>query len=51
MVVLDNVPIHHGKVIRERRDAWQERGLFVFSLPTYSPHLNIAEVSSCSEIS
>ena len=23
---------------------WQERGLFVWFLPTYSPHLNIAEV-------
>ncbi len=44
MVVLDNAPIHHGRAIRQRRDAWQERGLFVFYLPTYSPHLNIAEV-------
>jgi transposase len=23
--------------------AWRRRGLFVFYLPTYSPHLNIAE--------
>ena len=44
VVVLDNAPIHHGRAMRERRDAWQERGLFVFYLPTYSPHLNIAEV-------
>ncbi len=43
VIVLDNAPIHHGKVMRQRRDAWQERGLFVFYLPTYSPHLNIAE--------
>lgn len=44
VIVLDNAPIHHGKAIRQRRAAWQERGLFVFYLPTYSPHLNIAEV-------
>ena len=44
VVVLDNAPIHHGKAMRQRQDAWQERGLFVFYLPTYSPHLNIAEV-------
>ena len=44
VVVLDNAPIHHGKAMRQRRDAWQERGLYVFYLPTYSPQLNIAEV-------
>ena len=44
VVVLDNAPIHHGRAMRQRRDVWQERGLFVFYLPTYSPHLNIAEV-------
>ena len=44
VVVLDNAPIHHGRAVRQRRDAWQGRGLFVFYLPTYSPHLNIAEV-------
>ena len=44
VVVLDNAPIHHGRAVRQRRDAWQGRGLFVFYLPTYSPHLNITEV-------
>lgn len=44
VVVLDNAPIHHGRAVRQRRDAWQGRGLFVFYLPTYSPHLNIAEI-------
>ena len=39
VVVLDNAPIHHGRAMRQRQDAWQERGLFVFHLPTYSPHL------------
>ena len=43
VVVLDNARIHTGKKMRERIGAWQRRGLFVVYLPTYSPHLNIAE--------
>jgi transposase len=43
LVVLDNAPIHGGKLFRERIPVWQARGLFIFYLPTYSPHLNIAE--------
>lgn len=43
VVVLDNARIHSGKQIRERQSAWQARGLFLFYLPTYSPHLNLAE--------
>ena len=44
VVVLDNAPAHVAKLVKERRKFWQERGLFVFYLPSYSPHLNIAEV-------
>lgn len=43
VVVLDNAPIHTGKKMRERIQGWQSRGLFMFYLPAYSPHLNIAE--------
>ncbi len=43
VVVLDNARIHTGRKMSERIGAWQRRGLFVFYLPTYSPHLNIAE--------
>lgn len=43
VVVLDNARIHSGKQIRERQLVWQQRGLFIFYLPTYSPHLNLAE--------
>jgi len=43
VVVLDNARVH-TKAVKERAGVWQERGLFVFFLPTYSPHLNIAEV-------
>ncbi len=44
VVVLDNARIHTARVLQERFTVWQERGLFVFFLPAYSPHLNIAEV-------
>jgi transposase len=43
VVVLDNASAH-VKAVRERGAVWQERGLFVFFLPPYSPQLNIAEV-------
>ncbi len=43
VVVLDNARIHTGKKMIERIGYWQTRGLFIFYLPTYSPHLNIAE--------
>ena len=44
VIVLDNAPIHQAKEIQRCRPGWQERGLYVFYLPAYSPHLNIAEV-------
>lgn len=43
VVVLDNATAHTAKIIKERLVAWQNRGLYIFYLPTYSPHLNIAE--------
>lgn len=44
IIVLDNARIHTGRKMRERVIGWQSRGLFVFYLPAYSPHLNIAEI-------
>jgi transposase len=43
VVVLDNARVHTSQQVQERRPFWQQRGLFVFYLPPYSPHLNIAE--------
>lgn len=42
VVVLDNASPHR-KAYRERNAVWQARGLFVWLLPEYSPHLNLAE--------
>jgi transposase len=43
VVVLDNAPAHQGE-IKKRRAAWEHKGLYVFFLPVYSPHLNIVEI-------
>ena len=42
-VVLDNATVHRNNKIQELRPLWEKRGLFLFYLPPYSPHLNIAE--------
>lgn len=42
-VVLDNARIHTARLIKAQLPVWQKRGLFIVYLPTYSPHLNIAE--------
>lgn len=44
VVVLDNARIHHSQIIKERKKFWQARGLYLFYLPRYSPHLNIVEI-------
>ena len=44
VVVLDNASVHVGKLIQERRGVWEQRGLYLFYLPRYSPHLNIVEI-------
>lgn len=42
-IVLDNAKIHRSKLMKEMRGIWEKRGLYLFFLPPYSPHLNIAE--------
>ena len=43
VIVRDNASAHK-KAVKERGAMWQERGLFVWFLPPYCPHLNIAEI-------
>lgn len=42
-VVLDNARVHTSKAMQECRAIWEKRGLYIFYLPPYSPHLNIIE--------
>lgn len=44
VIVLDNARIHTSRIIKERLKIWQMRGLYIFYLPRYSPHLNIVEI-------
>jgi len=44
VVVLDNARVHTSQIIKERIKVWQQRGLYLFYLPRYSPHLNIVEI-------
>ncbi len=43
VIVLDNARIHTARKVKERIKDWQNRDLYIFYLPPYSPHLNIAE--------
>ncbi len=40
---MDNARVH-TKAVRDNAASWEAQGLFVLFLPTYSPHLNIAEI-------
>jgi transposase len=42
-LVLDNARVHKTEKILRHFEHWQQRGLYIFYLPPYSPHLNIAE--------
>jgi len=43
VLVLDNASVH-TKAVKDHLSVWEEHGLFVWMLPTYSPHLNITEI-------
>lgn len=43
VVVLDNAKVHTSRKVKERLKYWQNRGLYIFYLPPYCPHLNIIE--------
>ena len=43
VVVLDNASVHTANIIQNSRAIWEKRGLYLFFLPPYCPHLNIAE--------
>jgi transposase len=43
VVVPDNAKIHRAKKVICHRDLWEKRGLYIFFLPPYSSHLNLAE--------
>lgn len=44
VIVLDNGPIHHAKLVKDEFEKWQAMQMSIFFLPTYSPHLNPIEI-------
>ena len=43
VVILDNAPWHKSVAVENKIEDWQAKGMFIFRLPTYSPHLNLIE--------
>ena len=43
VLVLDNAPWHKSKKMMDKQEEWQDKDLYLFFLPTYSPHLNLIE--------
>ena len=44
VIIIDNAPIHHSDIFKEKIEEWKEQELYIFYLPRYSPHLNIIEI-------
>lgn len=42
-IVADNASIHTSNSMYFKSQEWAERGIHIFYLPTYSPHLNLIE--------
>lgn len=43
VVVIDNASVHKAREVQEKREGWEKKGLTIWYLPTYSPHLNKIE--------
>lgn len=44
VVVLDQASWHTSQLVKNQLQRWQQKGLYIFLLPTYSPHLNAIEI-------
>ena len=44
VIVLDNGPIHRCQAVYERQVEWENKDVYLFFLPAYSPHLNPIEL-------
>lgn len=43
VVFLDNAPFHKAGAIQDARVGWEAKGLELYYLPAYCPHLNLIE--------
>jgi transposase len=44
VLILDNASVHRSKIFQGKTKIWEEKGLEIFYLPSYSPHLNLIEI-------
>ncbi len=44
VLVLDNARVHRSRLLHSKLAQWEEKNLYIFFLPTYSPHLNLIEI-------
>jgi len=44
VLVMDNASIHTSNAVNNKQKEWEQKGLTIFYLPTYSPQLNIIEI-------
>jgi len=44
IVILDNAPTHTSNLFQDKIEEWEEQGLILYFLPTYSPELNRIEI-------
>lgn len=42
-IIIDRAPWHTSWEVLGKIEAWENKGLYVFFLPSYSPHLNLIE--------
>ena len=43
VLVLDNARVNRSRRLQSKLAEWQAKNLYIFFLPTYSPHLNLIE--------
>jgi transposase len=43
VIVLDNASLHTCQVLEAKKQVWEQKGLYIFFLPKYSPYLNRIE--------
>ena len=44
ILVIDNAPMHTSKAFLGNLEKWEEKGLIILNIPSYSPELNKIEI-------
>jgi len=44
VVIIDNSPVRTGGIFLSKIAEWEDRGLFIYNIPKYSPELNKIEI-------